>query len=59
MVQTIAVVVFSNLVVYYYLSTVEALQNPILSDNFGLTIKYTSYIFTATLAASIAAPPVT
>lgn len=49
---------FANLVVYYYVSTVEALQNPILSDNFGFTIEYTSYIFVATLTASIAAPPV-
>ena len=28
---------------------IETLENPVLSGNFGLTIKYQSYIFIATL----------
>ncbi len=35
-------------------SILETLENPILGDNFGLTIEYTSYVFAAIVILIVA-----
>ena len=41
--------IFAFMVIGWVTAIMETLENPVLSGNFGLTIKYQSYIFIATL----------
>jgi len=40
-------------VINWAFTILETLQNPILSDTFGLNIKYTSYVFIGTLVIMV------
>ena len=42
-----AFIIIAFVLVNSQLTVLETLQNPILADNFGLEIKYLSYIFIA------------
>ncbi len=52
--QTIAYLVGAFFSVNWLYSVLDTLENPILGDNFGLTIKYTSYVFAAIVILIVA-----
>ena len=43
----------ASLVPMWGLTVIESQENPILSDNFGLGIKYTSYVFIFTVVCDV------
>ena len=47
--QTIIYLIVAFFVINWYFAVLETLENPILSDNFGFSIEYNSYVFLATL----------
>ena len=47
--QTITFYFFAFFLGNSYFIVLESLQNPVLGDNFGLSIKYNSYVFLGTV----------
>ena len=49
--------IFSYFIVNLYLGIAVALTNPVLGDNFGLDVKYDSYVFVGSLGFFAAGAP--